>query len=161
MSVMETIALVTIVILVIILNSIPLIIMVNMMLRPTLWTAFNIIGFCYLWFSIILGSQKMFQLFNIILQFQSLQSLQSLKTSSHSFFSSRLESVWKQEHQLHQLRLECSKYVYWAGTFVCKEGILTSLIFTRSVFVKYANRIWSTSKNQELILLYKNSSMNE
>ena len=149
MSVMETIALVTIVILVIILNSIPLIIMVNMMLRPTLWTAFNIIGFCYLWFSIILGSQKMFQLFNIILQFQSLQSLQ---TSSDSFFSS-LESVWKQEHQLHQLRLECSKYVYWAGTFVCKEGILTSLIFTRSVFVKYANRIWSTSENQELIFL--------
>ena len=147
MSVMETIALVTIVILVIILNSIPLIIMVNMMLRPTLWTAFNIIGFCYLWFSIILGSQKMFQLFNIILQFQSLPSLQ---TSSDSFFSSRLESVWKAEHQL---RLECSKYVYWAGTFVCKEGILTSLIFTRSVFVKYANRIWSTSKNQELIFL--------
>ena len=65
-TVLENIALVMMMILIVYLNAIPLIIMINILLRPSLWTAFNFIGLIYLWFSIILGCQKMVQLYDIL-----------------------------------------------------------------------------------------------
>ena len=65
-TLLENIALVMMMILIVYLNAIPLIIMINILLRPSLWTAFNIIGLFYLWFSVILGCQKMVQMFDIL-----------------------------------------------------------------------------------------------
>ena len=47
---------------IIFLHGIALIILVNILLRPSLWTAFNIVGLVYLCLTIILGSYKLAQI---------------------------------------------------------------------------------------------------
>ena len=61
--------------LLLLLHSIPVIIMVNILIRPALWTAFNIVGLIYLWFTVILGGYKMVQLSTIVKTYLSLEDI--------------------------------------------------------------------------------------
>ena len=76
----------------------------------------------YLWFTIILGSYKMVQISTIISSYQEIEAV------SKSDMASVILDVWTKESNL---TMSCAAYVYWSGTFTAKEGILTSLIFTR------------------------------
>ena len=85
-------------------------------------SAFNIVGLVYLWFTIILGSFKMVQLSTIIRLHMAIEIVQK------SDISSVIVDVWFKEYNLS---VSCAAYIYWSGTFTAKEGILTTLIFTR------------------------------
>ena len=55
--------------------GVKVIIMVNILIRPALWTAFNIVGLIYLWFTVILGGYKMVQLSTIVKTYLSLEDI--------------------------------------------------------------------------------------
>ena len=120
--------------LLLLLHSIPVIIMVNILIRPALWTAFNIVGLIYLWFTVILGGYKMVQLSTIVKTYLSLEDIDetgclSLRTSccpivswfpADSDLASVMARVWAREADLE---LSCASFVYWSGTFTAKVGI--------------------------------------
>ena len=76
METLETVLTMILVSLLLLLHSIPLIIMVNILIRPSLWTAFNIVGLIYLWFTVILGGYKMVQLSAIVKTYLSLEDIE-------------------------------------------------------------------------------------
>ena len=58
---------------IIFLHGIALIILVNILLRPSLWTAFNIVGLIYLCLTIVLGSYKLVQISVLVSTFLKLE----------------------------------------------------------------------------------------
>ena len=143
---------------IIFLHGIALIILVNILLRPSLWTAFNIVGLIYLCLTIVLGSYKLVQISVLVSTFLKLEETDGIVIDNRcplglgfDFYSifiylfisileldrlnilliscSDLASVLVIESDL---RISCAGLVYWSGTFTAREGILTSLVFTRS-----------------------------
>ena len=58
---------------IIFIHGIALIILVNILLRPSLWTAFNIVGLIYLCLTIVLGSYKLVQVSVLVSTFLKLE----------------------------------------------------------------------------------------
>ena len=69
---------------IIFLHGIALIILVNILLRPSLWTAFNIVGLIYLCLTIILGSYKLAQISVLVSTFLKLEDTDG-KSKSYPF----------------------------------------------------------------------------
>ena len=131
---LETVLSTLLVTLLLLLHSIPVIIMINILIRPALWTAFNIVGLVYLWFTVILGGYKMVQLSTIVKKYISLEDTDetgclSTATSCCRTVSwlpadtdlvSAMARVWAREADLE---LSCAGFVYWSGTSTAKVSI--------------------------------------
>ena len=108
-------------ILILFLTLLGVIILFNFLIRPSLWTAFNLVMLIYFFFSIILGSHKIFMLTSIICQYV---EPFSGERNLASLFVDQLDRFEKLEDA-------CTIYVYWSGTALVREGILTGMIFVR------------------------------
>ena len=119
---------------IIFLHGIALIILINILLRPSLWTAFNIVGLIYLCLTIILGSYKLAQISVLVSTFLKLEDTDgiNLKLIDRTFYTKACPDLASVLVIESDLRLSCTGLVYWSGTFTAREGILTSLVFTRS-----------------------------
>ena len=96
-------------------------IVTNIAIRPSLWTSFNMLMIIYFVFSILLGSFKIFMIADIITNYlepvDEAQDLDSL--------------VAEQFFRADKLEDNCTILVFWSGTAILRETILTGMIFIR------------------------------
>ena len=98
-----------------------LILLGNFLIRPSLWTAFNIVMLIYFFFNIILGSLKIYMISLIISQ--NLEPLHIMGEFG--------DVVAEQLARYDKMEEACTIYIYWSGTALLREALLTGMIFTR------------------------------
>ena len=109
-------------IIIFLLTSMCVILLINLLIRPVLWTAFNIVMLIYFLLTTILGSLNIFMITSVISQHT--QPINEENYSLSSLFA-------KHFPRWDQLEKDCTIYVFWSGTWIVREGILTGMIFTR------------------------------
>ena len=103
--------------LIILLTTMASVLLVNFLIRPKLWTAFNIVILIYFLLTKILGSFNIFIITSIISQ-----NLDTLQVETDNDIS---QLVAIQIDRWTQLEEECSIHVLYSGTWLFREGILT------------------------------------
>ena len=98
-----------------------LILLANFLIRPSLWTAFNIVMLIYFFFNIILGSLKIYMISIIISQ--NLEPFNNERDLG--------DVVADQLARYGKMEEACTIYVYWSGTALVREALLTGMIFIR------------------------------
>ena len=91
-----------------------LILLANFLIRPSLWTAFNIVMLIYFFFNIILGSLKIYMISLIISQ--NLEPLNKERDLG--------DVVADQLARYDKMEEACTIYVYWSGTALVREALL-------------------------------------
>ena len=109
--------------LIILLTTMASVLLVNFLIRPKLWTAFNIVILIYFLLTIILGSFNVFIITSIISQ-----NLDYSEDVTNIDMSQVMASQFQRWCQLEQ---DCLIYIIYSGTWMFREGILTGMIFTR------------------------------
>ena len=109
--------------LIILLTMMGIILLLNILIRPKLWTAFNIVILIYFLLTTILGSFNIFIITSIINQ-----NLDTFEVETDIDIS---QLVAIQIDRWTQLEEDCSIHILYSGTWLLREGILTGMIFTR------------------------------
>ena len=98
-----------------------IILVTNIFIRPSLWTAFNMLMIIYFLFSILLGSFKIFMISEILTNY--LEPIDEAQDLS-SLIAEQFSKADKLEH-------DCTIFFFWSGTAILRETMLTGMIFIR------------------------------
>ena len=90
------------------------ILLINLLIRPVLWTAFNIVMLIYFLLTTILGSLNIFMITSVINQYT-----QPIYEEYYSLSSLFAKHFPRWDH----LKKYCTIYVFWGGTWIVREGI--------------------------------------
>ena len=108
---------------IILLTMMGIILLLNILIRPKLWTAFNIVILIYFLLTTILGSVNIFNITSIVSQ-----NMDTFEVESQMDIP---QMVAIQFERWTQLKEDCTIHILYSGTWLLREGILTGMIFTR------------------------------